>query len=47
MKISIDASATEPVFSQRITQIREAVRTGELKPGTPLPPFASSPPICS
>ena len=37
MKISIDAGATEPVFSQLINQIREAVRTGELKPGTPLP----------
>ena len=37
MKISIDAVATEPVFSQLITQIREAVRIGELKPGMPLP----------
>jgi len=37
MKISIDAGATEPVFSQLIRQIREAVRTGELKPGAPLP----------
>jgi GntR family transcriptional regulator len=37
MKISIDTSVAEPVFSQLITQIREAVRAGELKPGAPLP----------
>jgi GntR family transcriptional regulator len=37
MRISIDEQSPEPVFSQLIGQIREAVRTGELKPGTPLP----------
>jgi GntR family transcriptional regulator len=37
MQISIDESSAEPVFSQLITQIREAVKSGELKPGAPLP----------
>jgi GntR family transcriptional regulator len=37
MQISIDEKSAEPVFSQLITQIREAVRSGALKPGTPLP----------
>jgi GntR family transcriptional regulator len=37
MQISIDERLAEPVFSQLITQIREAVRTGGLKPGAPLP----------
>ena len=37
MQISIDERSPEPVFSQLITQIREAVRSGELKPDTPLP----------
>ena len=35
--ISIDERSAEPVFSQLITQIREAVKNGSLKPGTPLP----------
>jgi GntR family transcriptional regulator len=37
MRISIDEESPEPVFSQLISQIREAVRRGELKSGTPLP----------
>jgi len=37
MQISIDERLAEPVFSQLITQIREAVRSGQLRPGTPLP----------
>jgi GntR family transcriptional regulator len=37
MQISIDERSPEPVFSQLITQIREAVRSGELKPDSPLP----------
>jgi GntR family transcriptional regulator len=37
MQISIDERLAEPVFSQLITQIREAVKRGELKPGAPLP----------
>jgi GntR family transcriptional regulator len=37
MQISIDERLAEPVFSQLITQIREAVKSGDLKPGAPLP----------
>jgi GntR family transcriptional regulator len=37
MHISIDVTDSVPVFTQLINQIREAVRRGELKPGTPLP----------
>ena len=37
MQISVDEKSPEPVFSQLISQIREAVRSGELKPGAPLP----------
>jgi GntR family transcriptional regulator len=37
MQISIDERLVEPVFSQLITQIRESVKSGALKPGTPLP----------
>jgi len=37
MQISIDERLAEPVFSQLITQIREAVKSGALKPGAPLP----------
>jgi GntR family transcriptional regulator len=37
MQISIDERLPEPVFVQLSSQIREAVRNGELKPGTPLP----------
>ena len=37
MQISIDERLAEPVFSQLISQIRAAVKSGELKPGTPLP----------
>jgi GntR family transcriptional regulator len=35
--ISINEGSPEPVFSQLVSQIREAVKSGELKPGTPLP----------
>jgi GntR family transcriptional regulator len=37
MHISINEGSAEPVFSQLVSQIREAVKSGELKPGTPLP----------
>jgi GntR family transcriptional regulator len=37
MQISINVSDSVPVFTQLVNQIREAVRRGELKPGTPLP----------
>jgi GntR family transcriptional regulator len=37
MQIVVDERLPEPVFSQLITQIREAVRSGQLKPGAPLP----------
>jgi GntR family transcriptional regulator len=37
MQISIDERLPEPVFLQLSSQIREAVRTGALKPDTPLP----------
>ena len=37
MQISIDEGLPEPVFAQLCTQIRAAVKTGELKPDTPLP----------
>ena len=37
MQLTIDERLPEPVFSQIITQIREAVRSGQLKPGAPLP----------
>jgi GntR family transcriptional regulator len=37
VQLSIDENSPEPVFSQIISQIREAVRKGELKSGTPLP----------
>src|SRR5262245_34415461 len=37
MQITVDVDAPVPVFAQLITQIREAVRRGDLKPGTALP----------
>jgi GntR family transcriptional regulator len=37
MQISINVNDPVPVFAQIVSQIREAVRRGELKPGTPLP----------
>ena len=37
MQLIVDERLPEPVFSQLITQIREAVRSGQLKPGAPLP----------
>ncbi|HTC44832.1 MAG TPA: GntR family transcriptional regulator [Steroidobacteraceae bacterium] len=37
MLITIDERLPEPVFSQLVSQIREAVRSGQLKPGAPLP----------
>jgi GntR family transcriptional regulator len=37
MQLTIDERLPEPVFSQIITQIREAVRSGRLKPGAPMP----------
>ena len=37
MQITVDERLPEPVFSQLIAQIREAVRSGQLKPGATLP----------
>jgi len=37
MQISINEKSPDPVFSQLISQIREAVSSGALKPGAPLP----------
>jgi GntR family transcriptional regulator len=37
MRISIDINDPQPVFAQLIDQIRSAVQSGALKPGTPLP----------
>ncbi|HTC50543.1 MAG TPA: GntR family transcriptional regulator [Steroidobacteraceae bacterium] len=37
MQITIDDRSPVPVFSQLISQIREAVRSGQLKPGATLP----------
>jgi DNA-binding transcriptional regulator YhcF (GntR family) len=37
VQISINVHDPVPVFAQLINQIRDAVRRGELKPGTPLP----------
>ena len=37
MQISIDVNDPVPVFAQLVNQIREAVRRGELKPGSALP----------
>jgi GntR family transcriptional regulator len=38
MDIVINAGAPEPVYEQIVRQIHEGVTSGELKPGTPLPP---------
>lgn len=37
MQITVDERLPEPVFAQLITQIRDAVREGQLKPGALLP----------
>ena len=37
MQLSIDVDSAVPVFAQIITQIREGVLRGDLKPGTTLP----------
>jgi GntR family transcriptional regulator len=37
MNITIDIEDSTPVFSQLITQIKEAVISGDLKPGSALP----------
>ena len=38
MDIVIHTSDPEPVYEQIVRQIQAAVKTGRLKPGTPLPP---------
>ena len=38
MDIVINAGAPEPVYEQIVRQIHEGVTSGELEPGTPLPP---------
>ena len=37
MKIVIDIDHPEPLFSQLIEQIKQAVQSGQLSPGDPLP----------
>ncbi len=37
MQIVIDIDRPEPVFAQLIEQIKQAVQTGQLSPGDPLP----------
>lgn len=37
MEIAIDINHPDPLFTQLIDQIKEAVQKGELKPGEPLP----------
>lgn len=38
MDIVIHANAPEPVYEQIVRQIHDAVKSGKLEPGTPLPP---------
>ena len=38
MDIVIHAGAPEPVYEQIVRQIHDGVTSGELQPGTPLPP---------
>ncbi len=38
MDIVVIANAPEPVYEQIVRQIHEAVKSGRLKPDTPLPP---------
>jgi GntR family transcriptional regulator len=37
MDIVIQTTAPDPVYEQIVRQIHEAVKSGQLKPGTPLP----------
>jgi GntR family transcriptional regulator len=37
MDIIVQTNAPEPVYEQIVRQIHEAVKSGRLKPGTPLP----------
>jgi GntR family transcriptional regulator len=37
MRITIDVNAEPPVFTQLMEQVRDAVQSGSLKPGAPLP----------
>jgi len=37
MEIAIDINHPDPLFTQLIDQIKEAVQKGDLKPGEPLP----------
>ena len=39
MKISIDVGDARPVYEQIVVQIEQAVQSGELPPGTRLPPI--------
>ena len=38
MNIVIQTNASEPVYEQIVRQIHEGVKSGNLKPGTPMPP---------
>jgi DNA-binding transcriptional regulator YhcF (GntR family) len=38
MDLVINTTAPEPIYEQIVRQIHDGVRTGRLKPGTPLPP---------
>ena len=37
MEITIDIDGVEPLFAQLMTQIKDAIQQGHLKPGAPLP----------
>lgn len=37
MDITIDIDSPEPLFAQLITQVKQAVQRGKVKPGDPLP----------
>ena len=37
MEITVDTDLAEPLFAQLIEQVKQAVQTGQLRPGDPLP----------
>ncbi len=37
MEITVDIDLAEPLFAQLIEQVKQAVQTGQLRPGDPLP----------
>lgn len=38
MDIAINTASPEPVYEQIVRQVHDAVKSGRLEPGTPLPP---------